>query len=221
MKFEMTYNNQDISYIPLAMILMGITVVLANVLIQYPLNFLGLENFLTWGAFLFPMTLAICDLTNRRYGPSLARSVVYVGFISALIISWFLATPRIAIAAGFAFLIGQLLDIYVFNPLRQKAWWIAPTAASIAGTLVDTILFFTIAFAPLFGFLDIWTIGEDKSLGFLVNAFGFEVPLWLSLIIGGFWMKMAVALITVLPLYGAFLAIFAPQVYKTGKFKSN
>ena len=134
---------------------MTVIVVASNILVQYPVN-----DWLTWGAFTYPIAFLVTDLANRRLGPTAARRIVYVGFALAVLCSAVLATPRIAIASGTAFLIAQLLDVFVFNRLRQGTWWRAPLVSSGIGSTVDTALFFTLAFAmtglPWVG----WAIGD-------------------------------------------------------------
>ncbi|NQV79697.1 MAG: VUT family protein, partial [Alphaproteobacteria bacterium] len=117
-------------------------VVASNFLVQFPIN-----DFLTWGAFTFPIAFLVTDLTNRRFGPGRARRVVYVGFLIGVALSIILAGPRIGIASGIAFLAGQLLDIAVFDRLRRMTWWRAPLASSITASAVDTGIFFSLAFA--------------------------------------------------------------------------
>jgi uncharacterized PurR-regulated membrane protein YhhQ (DUF165 family) len=114
----------------------------SNVAVQYPIN-----EWLTWGAFTYPFSFLVTDLTNRRLGPGQARRVVYVGFALAVVLSVLLATPRIALASGTAFLTAQLLDILVFNRLRRQAWWQAPLISSAIASLWDTAVFFGLAFA--------------------------------------------------------------------------
>ncbi len=116
-------------------------VALSNVLVQYPLG-----DWLTWGAFTYPVCFLVTDLTNRMHGAATARRVVYVGFAAAVVLSVLLATPRIAVASGLAFLAAQLLDVSVFDRMRRRAWWQAPLVSSMLGSAVDTALFFSIAF---------------------------------------------------------------------------
>lgn len=120
---------------------MIIIVVASNVLVQYPIN-----PWLTWGALTYPVSFLVSDLLNRRFGPITARKVALWGFVAALVVSAWLATPRIAVASGLAFLIAQLADIYVFDRLRHGKWWTAPFVGGIAGAAVDTFIFFCIAF---------------------------------------------------------------------------
>jgi len=126
----------------LPILAMIVVVAASNWLVQFPLN-----DFLTWAAFTYPASFLVTDLTNRLLGPARARRVVYVGFAAAVVLSIWLATPQIALASGTAFLCGQLLDITVFQWLRRGSWWRAPLVASVAGSILDTVLFFGIAFA--------------------------------------------------------------------------
>lgn len=185
---------------------MVVVVTASNILVQYPvqadLGPIHLGDLLTWGAFTYPFAFLVTDLTNRHDGPNRARLVVVVGFVLALVLSVFLATPRIAIASASAFLIGQLLDISVFSRLRaSRAWFLPPLAASLFGSLLDTAIFFTIAFAPALGFVDGLFGMEDGSLGFGAPLLGIgaEVPLWISLATGDFLVKFLAALLLLAP----------------------
>jgi len=125
-------------------------IVASNWLVQFPIELgavLGLPLLITWAAFTYPATFLVTDLTNRRHGPYVARRVIYAGFAVGIALSAILATPRIAVASGTAFLVAQLLDVTVFNWLRRQPWWQAPLAASLLGSVVDTAIFFSIAFA--------------------------------------------------------------------------
>ena len=149
---------------------MAVIVVASNILVQFQIN-----DWLTWGAFTYPCAFLITDLTNRALGPSRARQVVYAGFALAVVLSVVLATPRIAIASGSAFLVAQLIDVSVFHRLRQAgAWWLPPLISSTIASAVDTALFFGIAFA------------------------GTDVP-WVTLGVGDFAVKLAVALTLLIP----------------------
>lgn len=123
-------------------IAMTAVVVASNILVQFPIN-----DWLTWGAFTYPIAFLVTDLSNRSLGPARARRVVYVGFAVAVLLSIVLATPRIALASGSAFLIAQLLDIAVFDRLRRGVWWQAPVVSSGIGSVTDTAIFFSLAFA--------------------------------------------------------------------------
>lgn len=184
---------------------MTATVAVSNYLVQFPLKAtlggVDLADILTLGAFTYPVAFFVTDLTNRHFGPKHARLVVLAGFALAVVLSIWLATPRIAIASGSAFLVAQLLDVSIFDRLRDGSWWRAPLISSLLGSAIDTILFFAIAFAPLFGALDFG--GEDGSLGFAVPFLGLggAVPLWTSLAAGDFIVKVLVGLAMLLP-YG-------------------
>ena len=121
---------------------MAAVVVVSNVAVQYPIN-----DWLTWGAFTYPLAFLVTDLTNRRLGPARARQVACVGFALAVLLSIWLAGPRIALASGAAFLTAQLLDVSLFDRLRRLPWWQAPLVSSGVASTVDTAIFFTLAFA--------------------------------------------------------------------------
>lgn len=184
---------------------MVVVVTASNILVQYPVAFdLGpvhLGDLLTWGAFTYPFAFLVTDLTNRYDGPNRARFVVVIGFIVALGLSFYLSTPRIAIASASAFLVGQLLDIAIFSRLRNRFWLVPPLTGSLLGSLIDTLIFFTIAFAPVLGFIDGWFGMEDGSLGFGAPWLGLgpEVPLWTSLATGDFLVKFLAALLLLAP----------------------
>ena len=132
---------------------MGMIVVVSNYLVQFPIQHLGLEEILTYGAFSYPVTFLITDLANRAYGKIVARKVVYFGFIIGIALTLFVSTNfsdiisiRIAIGSGTAFFIAQNLDVQIFDFLRRKTWYVAPLASSILGSITDTFLFFSIAF---------------------------------------------------------------------------
>ena len=172
---------------------MAAVVALSNFAVQYPIQAFGLADYLTWGALTYPVAFLVNDLTNRRFGPATTRKVVYVGFAVAVVLSIALATPRIALASGTAFVFGQLLDISVFNWLRRQTWWRAPLAGGLLGSALDTAIFFTLAFAG------------EASMSDPVGFFGaFSVPLWISLAFFDFWVKVAMALVLLLP-YGALM----------------
>lgn len=188
---------------------MAVVVAASNVLVQYPLPWFGLSELLTFGAFTYPLAFLVTDLTNRRFGPRAARRVVMVGFAVAVVLSVFLASPRIAVASGSAFLVAQLLDVSVFDALRRRAWWQAPLVSSVLGSLVDTLIFFGLAFAARFAWLDTGFGLEDGSLAFPVEWFGREVPLWVSLAFGDLMVKLAMAVAMLAP-YGALLNLLRP-----------
>jgi uncharacterized integral membrane protein (TIGR00697 family) len=134
-------------------ILMGLVVVSSNYLVQIPIQYLGLSEILTFGAFSYPITFLITDLANRAYGSLVAKKIVYIGFFIGVVLTLFISTNfsdiisiRIAIGSGVAFFIAQRLDIKIFDYLRKKTWYIAPLTSSLIGSIVDTFLFFSIAF---------------------------------------------------------------------------
>lgn len=188
-----------ISRLALPVISMMAVVAASNVLVQYPVEHLGLQEVLTWGAFTYPLAFLVNDLTNRRFGPAVARQVVYFGFALAVLLSIWLATPRIALASGTAFLFGQLLDIGVFNRLRRMSWWQAPLAGSLIGSALDTALFFSLAFAG----------DADMSFPVTYASTGITVPLWMGLAWFDFLVKVGCALVALLP-YGALMGWLRP-----------
>ena len=134
-------------------ILMGVVVLSSNYLVQFPINYYGLSEILTYGAFSYPVAFLITDLANRFYGKIVARKIVYFGFFIGIIFTLLFSTDfadlisiRIAIGSGVAFITAQLLDIQIFDRLRKKKWFIAPLTSSFIGSTVDTFLFFSISF---------------------------------------------------------------------------
>ncbi|WP_027486907.1 VUT family protein [Allorhizobium undicola] len=192
--------------------LMTLVVVASNILVQYPLTGelagIQLGDLLTYGAFTYPVAFLVTDLTNRQFGPSMARRVVFVGFLVGVTISFLTSQPRIAMASGTAYLVGQLLDISVFNRLRQQSWWKAPLAGSLFGSVLDTLLFFSISFAPAFAFIG---ANDDFAIGWapLFGVFSTEAPRWISWALGDFTVKMTVGLVMLLP-YGALMNVLKP-----------
>ena len=134
---------------------MTFVVALSNYAVQFPIN-----DWLTWGALTYPAAFLVTDLTNRSLGPRAARIVICVGFVLAVILSVWLATPRIALASGTAFLVAQLLDVAVFDRLRAAVWWRAPLVSSTLASTVDTALFFSIAFAATGLPWVTWALGD-------------------------------------------------------------
>ena len=134
-------------------LLMAIIVTLSNYLVQFPVNFFGLQNFLTYGAFSYPVAFLITDLSNRRFGKNIATKIVYLGFFYGVFLTFYFSTNysdlisiRIAIASGTAFLVAQLIDVNIFDKLRKKVWFVAPLMSSLFGSVIDTFLFFSISF---------------------------------------------------------------------------
>ncbi len=171
---------------------MVFVVVASNYLVQFPVNFtigaLNLADLLTWGAFTYPIAFLISDLTNRKFGVGGARIVVMAGFVIAVALSMVLATPRIAIASGAAFFIAQMLDVKIFDHLRASKWWQAPLISSVLASIVDTALFFSLAFAAYFvvlGPIDEYAVEGSKLFGLLeFEVFGMEAPRWVSWALG-------------------------------------
>jgi len=133
--------------------LMALVVTLSNYLVQFPVNYAGLQNLLTYGAFSYPVAFLITDLSNRRYGKNLAKKIVYLGFALGVFLTLYFSTNysdlisiRIAIGSGTAFLVAQLIDVNIFDKLRNKIWFIAPLTSSLIGSTIDTFLFFSISF---------------------------------------------------------------------------
>ena len=133
--------------------LMGLIVLASNYLVQFPIQYYGLQELLTYGAFSYPIAFLITDLANRSYGKIAAKKIVYIGFAIGICFTLLFSTNftdlisiRIAIGSGTAFLVAQLLDVQVFDTLRRKQWFIAPLGSSFIGSIVDTFLFFSISF---------------------------------------------------------------------------
>lgn len=177
---------------------MAAVVTASNVLVQHPVQAYGLGDYLTYGAFTYPFAFLVTDLANRLLGPRLARRVALVGFAFAVALSIWLATPRIAIASGTAFLAAQLVDIAIFHRLRNRTWWVPPLASTIVASAVDTFLFFGLAFhcGPLFGgSID----GALASLGVANTCEGLP---WVTLGLADYAVKLALAILALAP-YGA------------------
>ena len=133
--------------------LMGVVVLASNYLVQFPINYYGLNEILTYGAFSYPIAFLITDLANRSFGKVVARKIVYIGLAIGISFTLLFSTNftdlisiRIAIGSGTAFLFAQLLDVQIFDKLRQKKWFVAPLTSSLIGSTVDTFIFFSISF---------------------------------------------------------------------------
>ena len=160
---------------------MGLIVLASNFLVQYPVKYYGLQDILTYGAFSYPVAFLITDLANRSYGKTAAKKIVYIGFSIGVSFTLLFSTNfadfisiRIAIGSGTAFIVAQLLDVKIFDKLRNKRWFIAPLSSSVIGSTIDTFLFFSIAF------------------------YATGIP-WISLSFGDLAVKLTVALIMLLP----------------------
>ena len=189
-------------------IAMATIVVASNILVQFLFG-----NWLTWGAFTYPLAFLVTDVMNRVYGAATARKVVFAGFVTGVLCSLIgtqimlqgdgytypAVTLRIAIGSGLAFLTAQLLDVSIFDRLREGNWWRAPLASSLVGSAVDTALFFTIAFSASLAFIepanDVSWAGEVLPL----LGFGPQAPLWVSLAVADWGVKLALALIVLVP----------------------
>ncbi|WP_322892993.1 MULTISPECIES: queuosine precursor transporter [unclassified Yoonia] len=192
-------------------IAMAIIVVASNILVQ----FLILDGLLTWGAFTYPLAFLVTDVMNRVYGPTAARKVVFVGLIVGIICSLIgtqvmlqgdgftypAVALRIAIGSATAFGVAQLLDIAIFDRLRAGSWWKAPLTSTLIGSTVDTAIFFTIGFASVFNGLSASAAEEiiwaQDAVPFL--NMGPLVPLWVSLAVADWGVKLTVALLALVP----------------------
>ena len=170
---------------------MGVVVLSSNFLVQFPVNYYGLNEILTYGAFSYPVAFLITDLANRSYGKKVARKIVYLGFLIGILFTLFFSTNfadlisiRIAIGSALAFLVAQLLDVKIFDKLRKSKWYVAPLASSSIGSIVDTFLFFSIAFV------------------------GTGVP-WVTLSLGDLAVKLFVTLVMLIP-FRLLLETFRP-----------
>jgi queuosine precursor transporter len=182
-------------YLP-GILAMAIIVVASNILVQFTVG-----NWLTWGAFTYPFAFLVTEVMNRVYGPAAARRVVLVGFVVGVICSVIAAgmdktTIRIAIGSGAAFLIAQLVDILVFNALRQRRWWVAPLTSSSVGSVLDTAIFFTIAFTAALPH-DVNTGWANETVPLLGQ--GPVTALWVSLATADWMVKMSLAILTLVP----------------------
>jgi uncharacterized PurR-regulated membrane protein YhhQ (DUF165 family) len=184
-----------------AILAMAFLVTVSNILVQILLG-----DFLTWGAFTYPFAFLVTDLTNRFHGPAAARKVVLAGFVTGVTCSFVAAgfdktTLRIATASGTAFLVAQLVDVHVFNRLRAESWWRAPLISTLIGSALDTALFFSIAFwsaLTLFGPAETaaaaWASDPVPLLGH-----GPALPLWISLALADWSVKLALAAVALIP----------------------
>ncbi len=187
---------------------MAAIVVASNILVQFLFG-----QWLTWGAFTYPLAFLVTDVMNRVYGPAVARKVVFAGFLTGVACSLIgtqimlqgdgytfpAVTLRVALGSGLAFLTAQLLDVAIFNRLREGKWWRAPLASTLVGSTVDTAIFFTVAFAASLSFIEpsndvSWANDAVPMLGA-----GPVVPLWMSLAVADWAVKLTLALIALVP----------------------
>lgn len=183
---------------------MAAVVLASNILVQVLFG-----QWLTWGAFTYPLAFLVTDVTNRLHGPEAARRVVWAGFAVGVACSLAgtqiegpegpLVTWRIALGSGLAFLTAQLLDVALFDRLRRGVWWRAPLASTLAGSSLDSAIFFTIAFAAALSPLE---PGNDVGWANVVLPLlgvGPEAPLWVSLAVADWGVKLGLALLALLP----------------------
>jgi queuosine precursor transporter len=195
------------------MALMAAVVVASNFLVQFPVDYaigaLNLADLLTWGAFTYPVAFLITDLANRRFGAANARLVVFCGFVIAVALSVWLATPRIAVASGSAFLLAQLLDVSIFDRLRNRIWWLPPLVSTIIGSGLDTVIFFGLAFSQAANIIGPGDAFASEAAP-LLGVFAMEAPRWMSWALGDLGVKLIVGLSMLLP-YGVLMPVLAPQ----------
>ena len=158
-----------------------------------------MESILTYAAFTYPITFLITDLANRKYGKSIARRIVYLGFLTGVLLTLYFSTNfedlisiRIAIGSGTAFLFAQLLDVSIFDILRKRKWFVAPLTSSLLGSIVDTFLFFFISF------------------------YNTDVP-WISLALGDFIVKLLITLLMLIPFKMLLKKTMPTEVQFSGK----
>ncbi|MCK0120505.1 queuosine precursor transporter [Loktanella sp. F6476L] len=190
---------------------MAAIVVASNILVQY----LILDGLLTWGAFTYPLAFLVTDIMNRLYGAATARKVVFAGLVTGIICSligtqiifdseygpYAAVALRVAIGSAIAFGVAQLLDVAVFNKLRDGSWWKAPLGSTLVSSTVDTAIFFTIAFSSLFNGLSESATMEvswaQDAVPFL--TVGPDAPLWVSLAVADWGVKLVIALLALVP----------------------
>ncbi len=185
-------------------IAMAAIVVASNILVQFLLG-----DWLTWGAFTYPFAFLVTDLMNRLYGATTARKVIFAGFVTGIICSFIgtqitgqfgpLVTLRAAIGSGTAFLIAQLIDVAIFDRLRAGKWWRAPLVSSLIGSALDTAIFFSIAFSSRLSFLEPANDVSWANEGVPLLGVGPMAPLWVSLGTADFLVKLALALLALVP----------------------
>ena len=195
------------NYLP-GIIAMAVIVVASNILVQYLFG-----DWLTWGAFTYPLAFLVTDVMNRVYGIAAARRVVFVGFCMGILCSLIgtqvmlqgdgysypAVTLRVALGSGLGFLIAQMLDVQIFDRLRSGPWWRAPLASTLIGSVIDTALFFTIAFSVMFNNLEVASVPEWAQGVVPLLGSGPELPLWVSLAVADWLVKLSIALIALVP----------------------
>ncbi|WP_257284390.1 7-cyano-7-deazaguanine/7-aminomethyl-7-deazaguanine transporter [Endozoicomonas sp. SESOKO1] len=207
----MRNSNRSLNILLLLSIFHIVTITASNYLVQIPFQFLGMHT--TWGAFTFPFIFLATDLTVRLYGSELARKIIFSAMFPALLISYLVSVlfvdgtfqglaslanfnvfvARIAVASFAAYLIGQIMDITVFNRLRQNAlWWVAPACSTIVGNLIDTLSFFSLAFA-----------GSSDP---------FMATHWMEIALVDYGYKLAISMLFFLPMYGVLLNLLVTKL---------
>lgn len=195
---------------------MAAIVVASNILVQILLG-----SFLTWGALTYPFAFLVTDVMNRIYGASAARKVVVSGFLVGIVCSLIgtqimgefgpLVTLRVALGSGLAFLTAQMLDVTIFDRLRNQAWWKAPLISTIFGSILDTVLFFSIAFSTMFIFIDPANDVAWANEGIPLLGLGPVAPLWISLALADWSVKFTLAVIALLP-FRAIVTKLSPKL---------
>ncbi|MFT4783057.1 MAG: putative integral membrane protein (TIGR00697 family) [Paracoccaceae bacterium] len=188
----------------IGVIAMAAIVVASNILVQHLLG-----DWLTWGALTYPLAFLVTDLMNRVYGSGPARKVIFAGFVVGVICSFIgtqimgefgpLVTMRIALGSGVAFLVAQLTDVAIFNLYRNGTWWRAPLASTIIGSTLDTAVFFSIAFSAGFNGLEPGNMPEWAQEALPLLGVGPVAPLWVSLAVADFAVKLSLALLALVP----------------------
>ncbi len=191
------------NYLP-GIFAMAAIVVASNILVQFLYG-----NWLTWGAFTYPLAFLVTDVMNRVYGAAAARRVVLVGFVVGIVCSLIgtqimgefgpLVTLRIAIGSGLAFLVAQLLDVSIFAALRNGAWWKAPLVSTLVGSTVDTAIFFSVAFSGALSFVHPATDVSWAAEVLPLLGVGPLAPLWVSLAVADWGVKLTLALLALVP----------------------
>jgi len=195
---------------------MAAIVVASNILVQILLG-----EFLTWGALTYPFAFLVTDVMNRIYGVAAARKVVISGFVVGVICSLIgtqimgefgpLVTLRVALGSGLAFLCAQMLDVTIFDRLRAAQWWKAPLISTLFGSVLDTSIFFSIAFATAFTFLDPANDVAWANEAIPLMGIGPMAPLWMSLALADWCVKFTLALIALLP-FRAIVTKLSPRL---------
>ena len=183
---------------------MAAVVVASNILVQHLLG-----DWLTWGALTYPIAFLVTDTMNRLYGAAIARKVVVAGFVVGVACSFVgsqiegefgpLVTLRVALGSGLAFLAAQLTDVAIFDRMRARAWWQAPLGSTLVGSTLDTAIFFSIAFAATFNGIEPANVPGWAQEGVPLLGAGPVLPLWVSLAVADWGVKLALAALALIP----------------------